>query len=182
MTIIANRPLAKSSFWVTIMDGLTANPKFNWSDRAAGKNPTWQKLYYETTWTNFSGINETHQTGNYASGKGTRLYNVIGPRKIEDVQLAAPYNPNMMEEIEDIWYHYKSDPILIIVQPQLPNAEQRLEPVPNSKPYRLEGCQFKTLKEIDVDRESGEPSMMELTFTVDEWSRGQAAGTVSANG
>ena len=176
MSIVQNRPLAKSSFWVTIrnMSGSAGAPRgTRWGEQEGGFNPTWKKLYYETTWTNFSGINETHQSGNYASGRGTRLYNVIGPRKIEDVQLAAPYNPNMAEKIEEIWYKYISEPLLIIVQPQLPNPEQELRKVPGSKPYRMEGCQFKTFKAVDVDRESGEPSMMELTFTVDEWSRGQ---------
>lgn len=171
MSIVANRPLAKSSFWVTIEDGVSATPKLAWNEAAGGFNPNWKKLYYETTWTNFSGINETHATGNYASGKGTRLYKVLGPRNIEDVQLAAPYNPVFAERIERIWLKYKSDPLLITVTPMLPNAEQELEIVAGTKKYRMEGCQLKTLKEIDVDRESGEPSMLELTFTVDEWFR-----------
>ena len=173
MSILTDRPLAKSSFWVTItnMSGENAasGTAASWDFKAGGYQPNYKKLYYETTWTNFSGINETHATGNYASGKGTRLYKVIGPRNIEDVQLATPYNPSQAEQIEKIWYTYRSDPMIINVQPQFPNAEQKLENV--GRPYKMEGCQFKTFKAVDVDRESGEPGMIELTFTVDEWER-----------
>ena len=62
----------------------------------------------ETIWTTFSGIVDTAESGQYANGTGNRIYKVVGPRAIDDVTLAAPYDPAFAHTIEQIWSDYDS--------------------------------------------------------------------------
>lgn len=119
----------------------------------------------ETIWTNFSGISDTAESGQYANGTGNRIYKVVGPRSVDDVTVTAPYDPALAHAIESIWSKYNCEFITITIQPTTCNGETS-----NSTPYMLSGCQLQQLTVAEMDRESGDVGTIELVFTVNDWN------------
>jgi hypothetical protein len=119
----------------------------------------------ETIWTQFSGIVDTAESGQYANGTGRRIYKVVGPRALDDVTLTAPYDPVLAHAIEQIWSDYNCEFITIVIQPTTCNGENS-----NSTPYVLNGCQLTSLTVAEMDRESGDVGTIELVFTVNSWN------------
>jgi hypothetical protein len=119
----------------------------------------------ETIWTQFSGIVDTAESGQYANGTGRRIYKVVGPRALDDVTLTAPYDPVLAHAIEQIWSDYNCEFITIVIQPTTCNGESS-----NSTPYVLNGCQLTSLTVAEMDRESGDVGTIELVFTVNSWN------------
>jgi hypothetical protein len=119
----------------------------------------------ETIWTQFSGIVDTAESGQYANGTGRRIYKVVGPRALDDVTLTAPYDPVLAHAIEQIWSNYNCEFITIVIQPTTCNGENS-----NSTPYVLNGCQLTSLTVAEMDRESGDVGTIELVFTVNSWN------------
>lgn len=117
--------------------------------------------------TTFSGINDTAATGEYANQTGNRIYKVVGPRTLDDVELSSPYDPILAQQAEQFWLDYQCDPLTITVQPVLCDGETETGP-----PYILEGCQVMNLQVGEVDRESGDVATITLSFTVNSWRRG----------
>ena len=122
---------------------------------------------FETIWTTFSGIVDSAETGQYANGTGNRIYKVVGARSIDDVTIAAPYDPILSAQIEQIWLRYSCEFITITVQPTTCDGITR-----NGPPYILNGCQMQQLTTAEMDRESGDVGTIELVFTVNSWTRG----------
>jgi hypothetical protein len=121
----------------------------------------------ETIWTTFSGIVDTAESGQYANGTGNRIYKVVGPRAVDDVTIAAPYDPTLAATIESIWTSYSCEFITITVQPTTCDGSTS-----NGSSYTLNGCQLQQLTVAEMDRESGDVGTIELVFTVNSWSRG----------
>lgn len=121
----------------------------------------------ETIWTTFSGIVDTAESGQYANGTGNRIYKVVGPRAVDDVTIAAPYDPTLAATIESIWQSYSCQFITITVQPTTCDGATS-----NGSSYTLNGCQLQQLTVAEMDRESGDVGTIELVFTVNSWSRG----------
>lgn len=121
----------------------------------------------ETIWTTFSGIVDTAESGQYANGTGNRIYKVVGPRAVDDVTIAAPYDPTLAATIESIWQSYSCEFITITVQPTTCDGSTS-----NGSSYTLNGCQLQQLTVAEMDRESGDVGTIELVFTVNSWSRG----------
>lgn len=121
----------------------------------------------ETIWTTFSGIVDTAESGQYANGTGNRIYKVVGPRSVDDVTIAAPYDPTLAATIESIWQSYSCEFITITVQPTTCDGSTS-----NGSSYTLNGCQLQQLTVAEMDRESGDVGTIELVFTVNSWSRG----------
>jgi hypothetical protein len=117
--------------------------------------------------TQFSGINDTASSSEYASGTGNRIRKVVGPRTIDDVTLTAPYDPEFATEAEIFWLEYECEPLTITIQPTTCGNN----PVDLGDPYVLYGCRLQSLKTGEVDRESSDVQKIELTFTVDYWTR-----------
>ncbi|MDX1371193.1 MAG: hypothetical protein R3321_01915 [Nitrososphaeraceae archaeon] len=121
------------------------------------------ELYFTT----FSGISDTAQTGSYANGTGNRIFKVVGARELDDVTLSMPYDPDAAKDLEDLWNDYECEYLTIVVQPTTcGNNPQNL-----GNPYILEGCLLSGLNVGEVDKESGDVSMIELSFTVNSWRR-----------
>jgi hypothetical protein len=129
----------------------------------------------EFFWTQFSGINDTSATGEYANGTGRRIYKVIGPRTIDDVTLTMPYDPEEATKIEQFWLEYDCAFLTITIQPVNCDGETSL-----GDPYILEGVQLINLTVAEADRESGDVGTIELGFTVNSWKRGSIADTGAA--
>lgn len=117
--------------------------------------------------TTFSGINDTAATGEYANQTGNRIYKVVGPRTLDDVELSSPYDPILAQQAEQFWLDYACEPLTITVQPVRCDGETEVGP-----PYILEGCQISNLQVAEVDRESGDVATITLSFTVNSWRRG----------
>ena len=124
----------------------------------------------EFFWTQFSGINDSSATGEYANGTGRRIHKVIGPRTIDDVTLTMPYDPLQANQIEQFWLEYDCQFLTITIQPVNCDGESYL-----GDPYILEGCQLISLTVAEADRESGDVGTIELGFTVNTWKRGSIA-------
>lgn len=121
------------------------------------------ELYFTT----FSGISDTAQTGSYANGTGNRIFKVVGPRELDDVTLSMPYDPEEAKVLETLWQEYECEFLTIVVQPTTcGNNPQNL-----GNPYIIEGAQLTSLSVGEVDRESGDVAMIELSFTANSWRR-----------
>ena len=110
---------------------------------------------------------DTAESGQYANGTGNRIYKVVGPRAVDDVTIAAPYDPTLAATIESIWQSYSCEFITITVQPTTCDGSTS-----NGSSYTLNGCQLQQLTVAEMDRESGDVGTIELVFTVNSWSRG----------
>lgn len=117
--------------------------------------------------TTFSGINDSAATGEYANERGNRIYKVVGPRTLDDVEMSAPYDPILSQPIEEFWLDYACEYLTITVQPVLCDGETEIGP-----PYILEGCQISNLQVAEADKESGDVATITVTFTVNSWRRG----------
>lgn len=122
---------------------------------------------FEFEFTQFSGINDSAETGTFANGTGNRLRKVIGPRQIDDVTLTSPYDPDLQADVEAFYLRYNCELLTITVQPTTCGNN----PQNRGNPYILHGCQLQALNTAEVDRESGDPQTIELILTVDYWNR-----------
>lgn len=118
-------------------------------------------------WTTFSGINDTAETGTYANQTGNRIFKVVGPRTLEDMELSSPYDPVLAQQAEEFWLNYQCQFLTITIQPVLCDGEEE-----NGPPYIIEGAQLSSLNVAEVDRESGDVAMITLSFTANSWRRG----------
>lgn len=118
-------------------------------------------------WTTFSGISDSAESGQYANGTGNRIFKLVGPRSIEDVELSSPYDPVQALETEAVWLEYNCQPLTISVQPVTCDGETSI-----GNAYILEGCQLQSLTVAEVDRESSDVGTITLKLTVNSWRRG----------
>lgn len=118
-------------------------------------------------WTTFSGVSDSAETGQYAQGTGNRIFKVVGPRSIEDVELSSPYDPAISQEVEQFWLDYNCQPLTITIQPVQCDGITA-----SGAAYILEGAQLQALTVAEADRESGDVGTITLKLTVNEWRRG----------
>ena len=118
-------------------------------------------------WTTFSGLNDTAETGTYANQTGNRIYKVVGPRTLDDLELSSPYDPLLAAQAEQFWQDYECDFLTITVQPVKCDGLTEI-----GAPYIFEGCQLSSISELEVDRESGDVSTITMSFTANSWKRG----------
>ncbi|MDX1370840.1 MAG: hypothetical protein R3321_00130 [Nitrososphaeraceae archaeon] len=78
-----------------------------------------------------------------------------------------PYDPDASKTLEALWRDYECEYITIVVQPTTcGNNAQNI-----GNPYILEGCLLTSISLGEVDKESGDVGMVELSFTVNSWRR-----------
>lgn len=120
------------------------------------------------SFTKFSGINDSASSGEYANGTGNRMFHVVGPRKTDNINLSAPYDPVLFKSLESYWLNYNCDYITVTVTPKdcLGNGSAQ-----GGGEYSLYGCRFISIKTADVDRESGNVQTIEISLTVNSWDR-----------
>lgn len=123
----------------------------------------------DSYWETFSGVNDTTQTTPYSDGRSNRLKKHRGPRQVDDVTLAKPYNPVEDAPIIDWWQKWCSangEEISITIQP----VRYCPEPENYGSATTLFGCKPASLKYVNVDKKSANISMIELSFTVDDYT------------
>lgn len=117
-------------------------------------------------WTTFSGINDTAETGTYANQTGNRIFKVVGPRTLDDMELSSPYDPVLAQQAEQFWLDYQCQFLSITVQPVECDGVTNVGPA-----YIIEGAQLSSLQVAEVDRESGDVGVITLSFTANSWRR-----------
>ena len=118
--------------------------------------------------TKFSGIKDSSDTSDYANGTGNRIYHVVGPKKADNVNLSAPYDPLIFKQLEQFWLQYNCNPITITVTPRDCSGQGS---APAGGQYICYECQFVSVSTGEVDRESGEVQSIDAEFTVNYWDR-----------
>lgn len=140
------RPVSKSEFLVTIAN-------------------------LQGYWTQFSGIDDSHETSEYSDGISNRKRTVRGQAKAADVTLSKPFDPELDAAIVDFYKNWceQDDELSISVQPikRCGGIEQR-----GNRKLTMQGCKLLGLKGFEVDSDSGDVSMLELSISVDDWSFG----------
>ena len=119
-------------------------------------------------WETFSGVNDTTQTTPYSDGRSNRLHKHRGPRQVEDVTIAKPYNPEKDAPIIEWWRAWCSangEEVTITIQP----VRYCPEPTKYGPATTLFGCKPASLKYVNVDKKSSNIAMIELSFTVDDY-------------
>ena len=120
------------------------------------------------TFTKFSGIKDSSSSGDYANGTGNRIYHVVGPKKVDNITLSAPYDPTIFKQLEIYWLQYNCKEITVTITPKdcVGNGS-----APAGGQYTCYGCQFMSLNTADVDRESSNVQEIEIQLTVNSWDR-----------
>ena len=120
------------------------------------------------TFTKFSGIKDSSDSSDYANGTGNRIYQVVGPRKADNVTLTAPYDPTIFKQLEIYWLQYNCREITVTVTPK--DCVGSGSAVAGGQ-YTCYGCQFMSINTADVDRQSGNVQEIEVQLTVNSWDR-----------
>lgn len=120
--------------------------------------------------TSFSGINDTAETSSYPSGMGTRILPLVGPRTLAEITLSAPHAPDSanFKALEDLWLNYDCTYKTVTIQPVDCSEESNAI----GQPYILDGCLITGIQFGEVNRDSAEASMVELTLSPGTWRRG----------
>jgi hypothetical protein len=142
------RPLTKSQYEVSF---------------TALNGPTFTAVF-----TKFGGIKDSSDSSDYANGTGNRIFHVVGPRKADNVDLTAPYDPTIFKALETFWLEYNCNPITITVTPRDCSGRGS---APAGGAYICYECQFVSINTADVDRESGNVQEIQVTFNVNYWER-----------
>jgi len=120
------------------------------------------------TFTKFSGIKDSSDSSTYANGTGNRLFHLVGPRKMDDITLNAPYDPTLFKQLEQYWLTYNCEYITVTVTPRSCTGDTS---APAGGQYTCYECRFISLNTADVDRESGNPQEIEVQFTCNYFDR-----------
>lgn len=148
------RPLSKSMYQVRISAGVEGAIVDN--------------IYF----TSFSGINDKSESIKYADGRRQRLFKMIGSRDIEDIMLSVPYKPEEHKPLIKAWKLYNCQELQIEIQRVACGTSGATDEIPIGEPIILTGCIWVGFKGWEADRASNDASMLELTFTVDNWEDG----------
>lgn len=135
------RPSTQSQFWVT------ASP---WSH------------YF----TSFSGIRDTAATGNYSDGVRQRVYNLKGVKTLAEMTISTPFDPVIHTDIVDFWKSHGCEFITVTVSPVTCGEDP--QPL-GTRQIILPDAQLTSLNFGQVDRTSGNPSTIEITFVSDNF-------------
>lgn len=120
------------------------------------------------TFTKFSGIKDSSDSSTYANGTGNRLFHLVGPRKMDNITLQAPYDPTLFKQLEQYWLNYNCEYITVTVTPRDCTGNGS---APAGGQYTCYECRFINLNTADVDRESGNPQEIEVQLTVNYFDR-----------
>lgn len=144
------------------------------------------KFYF----TEKDGGNIERSTSEYANGSGNTLYQIVGPQKISNVTLKAPYDLKYMSYLEPLIFAYSCGLTnTITVTPVSCNGEiisttaapanaanafsiAGVTPLALGTPYIYTGARMLKYTMPKVDRKSANVSMFEIEFVVNSVARG----------
>lgn len=135
--------------------------------------PTTQSQYhvqaspFEHYFLSFSGIRDTAATSNYADGTRQRVFNLKGVKTLAEMTLSAAFDPLVHYDIVDFWKSHGCDFITLTITPVTCGED----PTPlGTRQIIVPDAQMTSLNFGQVDRTSGNPSTIELTFVGDNFT------------
>jgi hypothetical protein len=114
----------------------------------------------------FSGIRDTAATSQYASGFTQRVYNLKGPKTLSECTVSAAWDPVQMADIVDYWKASTCDFLSLTITPV--TCGENPQPL-GTRTIIIPDAQMTSLNFGQVDRTSGNPSTIELTFVGDNF-------------
>lgn len=136
------RPSTQSQFWVQ------ASP---WSH------------YF----TSFSGIRDTAANSQYADGVRQRVFQLKGVKTLQEATISTPFDPRVHYDMVDFWKSHGCEFVTITVTPVTCGEDP--QPL-GSRTIIIPDAQFTSLSFGQVDRTSGAPSTIEMTFVMDNFT------------
>jgi hypothetical protein len=119
--------------------------------------------------TTFSGINETRGVSKYSDGQSNRSYSLPGGMtSLEDVTLTKPFDIEKDNDLVQQLSYLKNtdaDNLNITITP----VKSDVNGSTIGTVYTLYNCKITRLKFGELDRNSSDPSMLELSFSYDDW-------------
>lgn len=120
----------------------------------------------EHFFTTFSGIKDNAQTSTFADGQSNIIYNLRGPRQLQQMTLSTPFAPDTHKEIITWWKEYTCDPITINIQVVDCNGVA----IVDGGSVLVTDAQVTSLSFAQVDRTSSNVAMLELGFVGNEFT------------
>lgn len=139
--MITTRPISQSQWWVQ------ASP--------------WAHFF-----TQFSGIRDTAGTAQYPDGVRQRIFQLKGPRTLSEVTMTTPFDPERHADIVDFWKSENCEYISLVITPVTCGED----PQPFDRTITVPDAQMSGLFFGQVDRTSGNPATIELTFVLDSFT------------
>jgi hypothetical protein len=123
----------------------------------------------DTYWVSFSGIDDQAQTSEHSDGLSNRVYELIGPRKLQPITLTKELDPIKDKAIIDWWQNYqegvtKSETVSVTPVKYSPKPE------PFGPTVTIYGVRPKMLKGFEADKKSNDASTLELQLICDDWT------------
>lgn len=116
--------------------------------------------YYFTT---FSGVKDTAQTSTYADGQSSIIYNLRGPRQLQQMTLSTPFDPDVHRNLVTWWKEYTCEFVTLQIVPQDCNSNAL------DGTITVLDAQVTSISFAQVDRTSSNVSMLELGFVANEF-------------
>jgi hypothetical protein len=117
--------------------------------------------------TSFSGIRHTASTAQYADGVTQQIYQLKGPKTLAEFNLAVPFDPTIHFDVIDFWKNSGCDYLSLTVTPVTCGEDP--QPL-GTRTIIVPDAQMTSLNFGVVDRTSGNPSTIELTFVGDTFT------------
>lgn len=134
--------------------------------------PSSQSQYYvqASPWqfyfTSFTGIKDTAAATSYPDGVRQRVYNVKGPKTLAEMTIASPFDPIQHYSIVDFWKSHGCEFVSLTITPVTCGEDP--QPL-GSRQIIIPDAQMTSLNFGQVDRTSGNPSTIEITFVGDNF-------------
>lgn len=142
----------------------------------------------EFYFTEKSGGKVSAESSDVPNGSGNKIFKISGPIKVDNVTLKAPFDPGLIGQIEPLILAFSCQGSDLIIQPVdcqgsigtvpdgtttpiagLPND---LIATPVGSAYVYKNARVTSYNPPEVDRKSGDYSMIEIEFIVDSLERG----------
>jgi hypothetical protein len=116
--------------------------------------------------TSFTGIRDTAATSQYADGITQRVFQLKGVKTLQEATIATPFDPQIHFDMVDFWKAHGCEFVTIFITPVTCGEDPR--PL-GSRRIIIPDAQFTSLNFGQVDRTSGVPSTIEMTFVMDSF-------------
>jgi len=128
----------------------------------------------QSYWQSFSGVDDQSQTSVFSDGFDRRMYDRVGPRKLQPITLTKGYDPDQDDAIVDFWNAQQSAPrgnqgVTVSVQP----VQYLPDPQNLGTPVVLFGFRPTQFKGWEADKTSQDTSLLTLVGVISNWSKGR---------
>jgi hypothetical protein len=119
--------------------------------------------------TSFSGIRDTAATSQYADGVRQRVFNLKGAKTLAEMTISTPFDPIQHADIIDFWKSHGCEFITVTITPVTCGEDPQTL---GNRVIILPDVQLTSVNFGAVDRTSGQPSTIEVTFVSDNYLYG----------